>query len=119
MDKLKTAALREQRYFRLALSNRPLVPALLFTEQPNITLPTAETVTFNEGSSLNISCTATGKPDPDVTWIHKGQVRSSGSKTAHLIFIAINKVDAGMYTCRANNSAGTTEIKLNVIINCE
>lgn len=101
------------------MSNRQFTSAILFVEPPNVTLPTVGYESFNEGSPLNISCTATGKPDPDVTWIHKGQVRSSGSKTAHLIFIAINKADAGMYTCRANNSAGTTEIKLNVIINCE
>ena len=93
--------------------------ALFFTEAPSITHPTAASASYNEGRPVNISCTATGKPYPDVRWIHRGQVKSFGSKSADLTFSRISKSDAGMYTCRANNSAESTEKQLNLVINCK
>ena len=91
----------------------------LFAEAPTVTHPTATSVSYNEGSPVNISCTATGKPDPDVKWIHKRQVKSFSPKTAHLTFNKIGKADAGVYTCKANNSAGTKEKQLNIVVNCK
>ena len=48
-------------------------------------------------------------------------MKSSGSKTAHLMFNRISKADAGMYmyTCRADNSAGSTEKQFIAKVNCE
>jgi len=92
---------------------------LIFAEPPIITDPASLNANHNEGSPVNISCKATGKPDPDVVWIHNGQVESSGSKTAHLTFIKISKKDTGIYTCKANNSAGSTEKQLNLVVNCK
>jgi len=45
-------------------------------------------------SLVNISCSATGKPDPDVVRILKERVKSSGVTTAHLTFSEISKEDA-------------------------
>ena len=92
---------------------------LEFSEKPTITQPTAANVSYNKGSPVNIRCEASGEPDPDVQWIHNGQVKSSGSTTAYLTFSAINKEDAGIYTCRANNSAGSTEKQLNLVVTCK
>ena len=52
-------------------------------------------------------------------WSHHGKVKSYGNKTAEVTFKTINKSDAGVYTCRANNSAGTAEKKLRLAINCK
>ena len=95
--------------------------AFLFIETPTITHPTTSNVSYDEGSPVSISCKATGKPDPDVRWIHhdNGQVKSAGSKSAHLTFATISKADAGMYTCRANNSVESTEKQLNPVTKCE
>ncbi|KAL9964773.1 hypothetical protein ACROYT_G028458 [Oculina patagonica] len=62
---------------------------------------------YIEGSSVNISCAATGKPDPEVSWMRNGQIKSSGKKITYLNFDRITRTDDGLYTCRANNSAGT------------
>ena len=86
---------------------------------PVITNLTAVNASYNEGSHLNISCEATGKPNPEVLWIRNGNVKSYGSGAAHLTINKISKEDAGMYTCRANNSAGIKEKLLNLVINCE
>ena len=76
-------------------------------------------MSFYEGNFVNISCKATGKPEPDVRWIHNGRVRSSGTGTARLFFCKIDKADTGIYTCKANNSAGSTEKQLNVLVKCK
>ena len=40
-----------------------------FVVMPVITNLTALNASYNEGSHVNISCEATGKPDPEVLWI--------------------------------------------------
>ena len=74
---------------------------------------------YIEGSSVNISCTATGKPHPEVSWIRNGQIKSSGRKIAYLNFDQIKRTDDGLYTCTANNSAGTKSHKEIVVVRCE
>jgi len=92
---------------------------LLVEETPKITHLTSANASYNEGSPVNISCKATGTPDPDVKWIHNGQVKSSGVKTAHVTFSKMSKEDSGMFTCSANNSAGITEKQIYLIVKCE
>ena len=74
---------------------------------------------YIEGSSVNISCTATGKPDPEVSWIRNGQIKSSGRKIARLNFDQIKRTDDGLYICSANNSAGTKSHKEILVVRCE
>ena len=52
-------------------------------------------------------------------WIHNREVKSSGVKKADLTFRRIRKADAGMYTCRANNSVGSDEKQLQIIVKCK
>ena len=74
---------------------------------------------FIEGSSVTITCKASGKPLPDVAWIRNGVLESSGKKTAFLKFDNINRTDAGQYTCRANNSVEVTSIDTTIVVHCE
>ena len=74
---------------------------------------------YIEGSSVNISCTATGKPDPEVSWIRNGQIKSSGRSTAYLNFDQIKRTEDGLYICTANNSAGTKSHKEILVVRCE
>ena len=74
---------------------------------------------YIEGSPVNISCTTTGKPDPEVSWIRNGQTKSSGRSTAYLNFDQIKRTDDGLYTCTANNSAGTKTHKEFLVVRCE
>ena len=52
-------------------------------------------------------------------WINNGEVKSSGVKKADLTFSRIRKADAGVYTCRANNSVGNEEKQLKLIVKCK
>ena len=73
----------------------------------------------NEGSSVNISCTASGKPNPDVIWIRNGVVKSSGKNAALLTFSSINRTDTGQYICRGNNSAGNVKNHVTLVVFCK
>ena len=84
-----------------------------------ITRPLVANANHNEGGAVDIICEATGTPAPNVTWIHKGQVKSSGSQTAHLTFSTVRKDDAGTYSCKASNSVGSAEKILNLVVNCK
>ena len=93
--------------------------SIKFSEGPKITLPAVASASYNEGIAVNIRCEATGTPVPDVRWIHNGQVKSSGSSTAQLTFNKISRADAGMYTCKANNSVASEDKQLNLSVNCK
>ncbi|XP_078379851.1 uncharacterized protein LOC144662794 isoform X3 [Oculina patagonica] len=88
---------------------------LIVRELPVISPPSING-SYIEGSSVNISCTATGKPDPEVSWMRNGQIKSSGKKIAQLNFDRIKRTDDGLYTCRANNSAGTKTHKEILVV---
>jgi len=92
---------------------------LVVEEEPAITYLTNVDSSYKEGSVVNISCEASGKPIPDVRWILNGTMKSCGSKTAHLTLRKVGKADAGLYICRANNSVGSAEGRLNLVVNCE
>ena len=92
----------------------------VFSEAPSIIRPVVSRESHNEGiNPVNIICEATGKPDPDVRWIHNGKVKSSGTKTAQLAFSPITKKDVGVYICTANNTVGSAEKNLNLVVNCK
>ena len=88
------------------------------SEIPKISPPSMHE-RYIEGSSVNITCSAIGKPDPEVSWIRNGQIQSSGRKTASLNFDQIKRTDDGLYTCSANNSAGKKVRKEILVVLCE
>lgn len=90
-----------------------------FSEKPSISQLTVHSSGYNEGSRVDLQCGAKGIPEPDVRWIHDGYIETSGTKTTNLIFSAINRTDAGIYTCSANNSVGSSEKQVNVVVNCK
>ena len=52
-------------------------------------------------------------------WIHNGEIKSDGSKTADLTFSTVSKADAGFYKCKANNSARNKDKQVHLVVNCE
>ena len=74
---------------------------------------------YNEGSVVSITCTASGTPDPDVKWIRNGKIKSKGKKTALLTFNNVNRTDDGQYKCQANNSAGNIQNYIELVVHCK
>ena len=89
-----------------------------FAEPPQISLSSTQ-ASYNEGSVVNVSCAASGTPDPDVQWIRNGKMKSSGKKTSFLTFSSITRANDGLYTCRANNSAGNDEKHRTLVVYCK
>jgi len=88
---------------------------LAVKEAPQISLSSGKS-SYNEGSAVIISCTASGTPDPDVHWIRNAIVIFSGKKASFLTFSRVSRTDAGRYTCKANNSAGTAENYATLVV---
>ena len=91
-----------------------------------------------EGSDESITCTATGYPVPTVVWhnsdgsslsnnrlvsgspvISSTDVGNVSSVSVELMVIGAMRVDAGMYTCSANNSVSSTTRNINITIQCK
>ena len=68
---------------------------------------------------MNVSCNATGNPDPVVKWVRSGQEKNAGSKTALITFGAIKRSDGGNYICEASNSVGRTNVTVTLVVHCE
>ena len=56
---------------------------------------------------------------PHVAWIRNGVLKSSAEMTASLKFDNISRMDAGQYTCRANNSVEVTSIDTTIVVHCK
>ena len=74
---------------------------------------------YIEGSNVTIACQASGEPLPDVAWIRNGVSESPGNEFALLKFNNINRMDAGQYTCQANNSVEVTSIDTTIAVHCK
>uniref|UniRef100_A0A4W3HGL7 Neural cell adhesion molecule 2 n=1 Tax=Callorhinchus milii TaxID=7868 RepID=A0A4W3HGL7_CALMI len=78
--------------------------------------------TAGQKGAVTFKCTATGSPQPTITWHRKGKLVEEGEKYSVLregneLFIRnIVRGDTGDYSCRATNKAGITEelMELNV-----
>ena len=95
-----------------------MIQSLQFSEAPLINLSSAINY-YTEGSPVTIACGASGKPLPDVAWIRNGVLESAGKKAALLKFDNINRMDAGQYTCQANNSVEVTSFNTTIVVYCK
>ena len=60
-----------------------------------------------ESSSLEMECTASGIPVPEVAWLRNFEIvenQKIGEGRSTLLFRTITAADAGLYTCRATNT---------------
>ncbi|PFX18161.1 Fibroblast growth factor receptor 3 [Stylophora pistillata] len=87
------------------LSKRSIIQ-LSVAEPPKISLSSVQGI-YREGSFVNVNCTASGVPEPAITWIRDGKVIRSGKGAALLKFNSLRRTDEGWYLCIANNTADT------------
>ncbi|XP_022802381.1 titin-like [Stylophora pistillata] len=87
------------------LSKRSTIQ-LIVAEPPKISLSSVQGI-YREGSFVNVNCTASGVPEPAVTWIRDRTVISSGKGVALLKFNSLRRTDEGWYLCKASNTADT------------
>ena len=98
---------------------------LQIADQPEITIH-PQSVTKTEGESVTLCCTATGNPEPTMSWTTNGSpIRSnvrislSDDKTK-LTFTNVKRTDSGEYRCVATNSLGNVSSNVATLdVQCE
>ena len=95
----------------------------------------------DETFKTNISCTASGLPAPTIQWFHNEEELVNGSRNgrialsssessamdtlftmSELLFITVERSDAGRYSCVASNGVGgnaTIDPAYILFVNCE
>ncbi|XP_061289826.1 hemicentin-2 isoform X2 [Bos javanicus] len=74
------------------------------------------------GQSLTLECDANGFPAPEITWLKNGrQIPAVGSHrlldgARALHFPRIQEGDSGLYSCRAENQAGTAQRDFDLLV---
>ncbi|XP_012372192.1 hemicentin-2 [Octodon degus] len=74
------------------------------------------------GQPLSLECDAHGFPAPEIAWLKDGQpIPEAGSR--HLLhgartlhFPKIEEADSGLYSCRAENQAGSTQKDFSLLV---
>jgi hypothetical protein len=97
------------------------------SDHPKITSPILPFKIIQEGSKLNIPCSASGSPMPNVTWVkvlgNTKVVMGEGLANATLKIKDINRNQSGMYECQATNIPNevpvTTKIEVIVLAICK
>nr|XP_005996512.1 PREDICTED: immunoglobulin superfamily member 10 isoform X2 [Latimeria chalumnae] len=108
-------------------SDKLLVTLSVVAYPPRILEPKQKEITAHSGNTVEMKCSAEGRPLPSISWILANQtfVRGSGSENSRvlmqpdgtLIIKRVTVYDRGHYRCMASNPAGvdTITIKMQVI----
>ena len=69
-----------------------------------------------EGENLTLTCTASGMPQPKVSWVKpNGQ-----SVVGHVLkFVNINRSEAGKYKCEASNECENATEIATMVVQCK
>ena len=89
----------------------------MFSVRPNITSITGNQ-TSNETGDMTLSCHATGKPTPNITWSKQGNKEWNHTGTL-LPLKNISRDQHGDYWCTAENNAGHVSASVTVTVNCK
>ncbi|CAJ0583049.1 unnamed protein product, partial [Mesorhabditis spiculigera] len=80
-------------------------------------------VVVKEGESTELWCEAVGVPPPTIMWLnenrslpHTATDENSDSRKSSALFKAITSNDSGVYTCRAENWAGTSYKDVDLVV---
>ncbi|XP_063241894.1 basement membrane-specific heparan sulfate proteoglycan core protein isoform X7 [Bacillus rossius redtenbacheri] len=100
------------------------VAVLTVQSRPQIRLSPSSRVEVNVGQRVRLECTATGKPQPSVSWSKVSDQYSYSSpgvserlETAIFEITSARKEDGGIYRCTATNAAGDSEDRLQLVVN--
>lgn len=82
---------------------------IVVNTKPVITKPPMP-ITVNPETDVHLNCTATGTPQPDIRWEHKGRT------VGYSVLTIENIQKSGNYTCIAENSVGSSRASTSVTV---
>ncbi|XP_063795159.1 neuronal growth regulator 1 isoform X2 [Pseudophryne corroboree] len=75
-------------------------------------------IVVNEGTNVSLTCLATGKPEPLISWRHISPSAKPFGSGQYLDIYGITRDQAGDYECLAENTVPYLDVrKVNVIVN--
>ncbi|XP_011613257.1 neuronal growth regulator 1 isoform X2 [Takifugu rubripes] len=103
-DGLYTCSIQSER------SPRPKLLNLIVKVPPKI-YDISSDITVNEGSNVSLICTASGKPEPTISWRHITPLGRKYDSVEHLNITGITRDQAGDYECSALNDIASPDTK--------
>jgi len=73
--------------------------------------PSGGVITVKAGTSMLLSCSGSGVPAPEVTWLREGKVIAAGKGEVDLPLKGITWQSGGLYQCQASNGVGEVDSK--------
>ena len=101
-------------FFLVSPSSYFIAAPPYFTQSPrNQTIPKGQTAKF--------PCNARGDPTPSIKWYKSNVPVDSGENlvilsNGTLLVTRVTQLDSGWFTCRAENQAGTKEVKAFLLV---
>ncbi|KAM8853941.1 limbic system-associated membrane protein isoform 1-T1 [Synchiropus picturatus] len=90
----------------------------LIVQVPAVIYKMSEDMVVNEGSNVTLSCLASGRPDPIITWRLLNPSAEPLDGEEYLDIIGIMRNQAGRYECKASNDVFIPDVKyVNVVVN--
>ncbi|XP_043857120.1 neuronal growth regulator 1 [Dromiciops gliroides] len=76
-------------------------------------------MTVNEGTNVTLTCLATGKPEPSISWRHISPSAKPFESGQYLDIYGITRDQAGEYECGAQNDVSFPDVKkVKIVVNC-
>ncbi|XP_039190471.1 protein CEPU-1 isoform X1 [Crotalus tigris] len=84
----------------------------LIVQVPPKIIEISSDISINEGGNISLTCIATGRPDPTITWRHISP-KASGfmSEDEYLEITSITREQSGEYECSASNDVATPVVR--------
>ncbi|XP_064813456.1 basement membrane-specific heparan sulfate proteoglycan core protein isoform X1 [Oncorhynchus masou masou] len=99
------------------------IVSLIIRESPVATVTPQGPVRVKMGEPINLECQASGEPRPSVTWHRLDRARNTMlsspvpmESNAVMQVLVARPEDSGTYVCTARNDEGTTETRVEVIV---
>ncbi|XP_029578637.1 basement membrane-specific heparan sulfate proteoglycan core protein isoform X5 [Salmo trutta] len=99
------------------------IVSLIIRESPVATVTPQGPVRVRMGEPINLECQASGEPRPSVTWHRLDSARNTMlsspvpmESNAIMQVLVARPEDSGTYVCTARNDEGTTETRVEVIV---
>ncbi|XP_034736899.1 neuronal growth regulator 1 isoform X1 [Etheostoma cragini] len=89
---------------------RPKLLHLIVKVPPKI-YDISSDITVNEGSNVSLICTASGKPEPSISWRHITPLARKYDSGEYLNITGITRDQAGDYECSALNDIASPDTK--------
>ncbi|XP_042564658.1 limbic system-associated membrane protein isoform X2 [Clupea harengus] len=90
----------------------------LIVQVPANIYKVSEDITINEGNNVTLTCLASGRPEPMITWRLLNPSAEPLDGEEYLDISGVTRTQAGRYECKASNDVATPDVKyVNVVVN--